>query len=246
MTVSASQYEAAASKLRSGVNQVPGKLNDFASATNSTLNKWYIPGFVKDAVKWLAEKLIHLAEAVWNKIVELMKGIAAPGYMIDYAWKWESIKGTASGVASELSPEVVDISQDWKGQAATAYAEAIAPQSDAASQIGTIADKTSTSLAVCAAAGIAFYIALGIIIFQLLAALVAAIIAEGTIVFSAVGLGVVVLNAGITTGLIIAAVTTLGACLATQASQMASLHGSAVDQTKFPGGNWPKATNLGG
>lgn len=246
MTASAAQYEAAASKLRSGVNQVPGKLNDFASATNSTLNKWYIPGFVKDAVKWLAEKLIHLAEDVWHKIVELMKGIAAPGYMIDYAWKWESVKGTASGVSSELSPEVVDVSQDWKGQAATAYANAISPQSTAAAQIGTIADKTATSLTVCAAAGIAFYVALGIIIFQLIASLVAAIIAVGSIIFSWAGLAMVVGDAGISTGLIIAAVTTLTACLATQASQMASLHGNAVDQTSFPGGNWPKAANLAG
>jgi uncharacterized protein YukE len=246
MTVSAAQYEAAAHKLRSGVDKVPGKLNDFVASTNSTLSKWYIPGFVKDAVKWLAEKLIHLAEDVWNKIVELMKGIAAPGYMIDYAWNWESVNGTATGVASELSPEVVGISQDWQGQAATAYANAITPQSGAAAQIGSIADKTATCLTICAAAGVAFYVALGIIIFQLLASLVAAIIAEGTIVFSWAGLFVVVTDAGISTGLIIAAVTTLSALLAAQASQMVSLHGLAAGQTSFPGGHWPKATNLAG
>jgi uncharacterized protein YukE len=246
MTVSAAQYQAAASKLSSGVNEVSAKLNGFVSTTNSMLSQWYIPGFVKDAVKWLAEKLVSLAEAVWGKIVELMKGIAAPGYMIDYAWNWESVKETATGVASELSPQIVDISQDWKGQAATAYASAIAPQSAAAAQIGTIADKTAVSLGICAAAGVAFYVALGIIIFQLIASLVAATIAVGSIIFSWAGLGIVVADAGITTGLIIAAVTTLSACLAAQASQMVALHGSAADQTSFPGGQWPKATNLGG
>jgi hypothetical protein len=244
MTVSVAQYQAATRKLTSGVNEVPAKLNAFADAANAALGQWYIPGFVKDAIKWLAEKLIDLGEAIWHKIVELMEGIAAPVYMFDYAWRWESVKGTASGVASELSPETVDISQDWAGTAATAYATAITSQSEAAGQIGTLADKTATALTICAAAGVAFYIALGIIIFQFIAQLVIAIGAVGTIIFSWAGLAIVVEDAGVTSGMIIAAVTTLTALLAAQASQMVALHGAASDQTYFPGGAWPKATNL--
>lgn len=245
MAFSTAQYEAVTNKVSSGVQTASGKLPELTAATNSLLGEWYIPGFVKDAVKWLVEELIHTAESVLNKIVELLKGAVAPIYMFDYAWQWEDIKGTASGVASELTPQVVGISQDWKGQAATAYASAIQTQSPAAAQIGSISDKTATGLTVCAAGGLAFYIALGVIVFQLIASLVAAIAAVGSIIFSWAGLAMVVGDAGITTGMIIAAVTALTALLGIQAQQMVALHGTAIDDTSFPGGHWPVAANLG-
>jgi len=104
---------------------------------------------------------------------------------------------------------------------------------------------TAIGLTVCAAAGLAFYVALGVIVFQLIASLVAAIAAVGSIIFSWAGLAMVVGDAGITTGMIIAAVTALAALLGVQAQQMVALHGTAVDDTAFPGGHWPVAANLG-
>jgi hypothetical protein len=242
---SPAQYQAVTDKINSGINTVTQeKLPEFVSVTNSLLGEWYIPGFVKDTVKWLVEELIKIADAVISKIGELLKGAAIPVYMFDYAWNWEDIKGTATGVESELVPGVVGL-EDWKGQAASVYTSAIQPQSQAAAQIGAIADSTANSLWTCAAAGMAFYVALGVIVYQLIAALAAAIAAVGSIIFSWAGLAMVVSDAGISTGLIIAAVSTLSALLGVQASQMVSLHGKAVDETAFPGGRWPVAANLG-
>jgi uncharacterized protein YukE len=131
------------------------------------LGTWYIPPPVKDAVKWLVEKIIHIAESVIHTIEQLLEGVAMPFYLFDYSWNWEDIKGTATGVASEITPEHVTV-KGWEGQAAAAYSSAIQPQSQAAAQLGAIASSTATSLLACAAAGLAFYVALGIIVFQLI------------------------------------------------------------------------------
>lgn len=240
MAFSTAQYEAVVNKLSSGTQTIEAKIPDVISAANSTISKWYVPGVVKDAIKWLAEKTVQLAEWIWNKIVELLKGAVAPIYMYKDAWEWEDIKGTATKVAGELTPAVVG-TKDWQGSTATAYTAAIQPQNAAAGQIGKVADATAISLGICATAGLAFYVALGVIVVKFIAAMVAAIIAFGTAVFSWAGAAIVVEEAGVNTGMIIAAVTTLTALLAAQASQMVALHGQAQDNTFFPGGHWPKA-----
>ena len=238
------QYQAVVDKINSGLNTVSQeKLPDLTSATNSMLGTWYIPAPVKDAVKWLVDEIIHIAESVIHTIGQLLEGAVMPFYLFDYSWNWEDIKGTATGVASEITPQAVAV-KDWQGQAATAYSSAIQPQSQAAAQLGTIASSTVTSLLACAVAGLAFYVALGIIVYQLIASLIAAIAAVGSIIFSWAGLAMVVADAGVSTGMITAAVASLVALLGTEASQMVSLHGQAVDDTAFPGGRWPIAASM--
>lgn len=95
---------------------------------------------------------------------------------------------------------------------------------------------------ICAAAGLAFYLALGIIVVKFIVAMVGVIVALGSVAFSWAGVALAVEEAGVNTGLIIAAVTTLTAVLGAQAQQMVTLHGEAVDASTFPGGRWPDPT----
>jgi hypothetical protein len=92
---------------------------------------------------------------------------------------------------------------------------------------------------VCAAGGLAFYVALGVIVVKLIVEFAGAIIAVGSGVFSAVGAFVVITDAGITSGMIWAAVGALTALLGAQATQMVVMHGEATDGNMFPGGRWP-------
>lgn len=241
MAFSVAQYEAVTHKLVSGTDHVAQKIPELAAATNDLLGKWYVPGFVKDAVKWLVEKIISLAEWLLDKIIELMKGAVAPVYLFGYAWDWQDIKGAATGVASELTPQTAGIDQDWKGATADAYGKAIQPQAAAAAQIGSISNQTAISLTLCASAGLAFYVALLAIVIEFIIQLVAAIAAVGSIIFSWAGLAMVAADCGASAGMIWATVALLSACLTAQASQMAALHGQAVDETSFPGGHWPQA-----
>lgn len=185
---SPTQYQAVLDKINSGMRTVSDeKIPELTSATDSLLGTWYVPGPVKDAVKWLVDEIISVAKSVLHKVEELIEGAAMPVMLFEYAWKWEDIKGAASDAASGITPQRVAV-QDWTGSAATAYTNAVQPQSTAAGQIGTIAASTATSLVTCAAAGLAFYVSVGIIVFQLVAALVSSIIAVGSIVFSWAGL----------------------------------------------------------
>lgn len=242
---SPTQHQAVLDKINSGMRTISNeKIPELTSATDSLLGTWYVPGPVKDAVKWLVDEIINTAKSVLHTVEELLEGAAMPVIFFEYAWKWEDIKGAASDAASGITPQRVAV-QDWTGSAATAYTNAVQPQSTAAGQIGTIAGNTATSLLACAAAGLAFYVSVGIIVFQLVAALVSAIALVGSIVFSWAGLTMVAADSGVSAGLIIAAVSTLSALLGVEASQMVSLHGQAEDSTAFPGGRWPLAARNG-
>jgi hypothetical protein len=239
MSFSIAQYSAATDKVSRGNKTLADKTDELVSSANNFMGVWYIPGFIKDAVKWLVEKIVAAAKWVWHEVVELFKGVAAPIYMFKYAWDWEDIKGRASTVAGELTVANVGVSSQWSGSAASAYAGSIAPQNAAATEVGNIANGTALSLTGCAAAGLAFYIALGVIVFQCVAGLVTAIAVLGTGLFAPGGLAIVLQEITITPAMIWAAVGALSALLAAEASQMVTLHGSAVDNSSFPGGHWP-------
>jgi len=169
-----------------------------------------------------------------------------PIILFKHAWDWQDLRGDASTVAGQLDAEALGAARKWEGPAAEAYKKVIPPQNKAATQIGTVAKNTAVSLTVCAAAGLAFYVALGVILVKFIAAMVTAIAALGSAVFSWAGAAIIVEEAGVNSGLIIAAVSALSAALGAQASQMSSLHGDAVDNAFFPGGHWPKAATNGG
>jgi hypothetical protein len=80
-----------------------------------------------------------------------MEGAAAPIFMFRYAYQWQDVRGLANGVAGDLRPEALKVNRYWRGAANDAYNRAVKPQSDAATKIGSIAERTSTSLNVCAA-----------------------------------------------------------------------------------------------
>ncbi len=242
MAFSEAQFQAAADKIKSGMSDLSGKIGQIRPTAESAVNHWYVPGFVADAVLWLADKAISLAKAVWDKIVELLKGVAAPVYFFKYAFDWQDIRGLASGVSGELNPAVLPADRHWKGAAAEADAGISPRPASAATRIGTIADKTAVALGICAAAGLAFYLALGIILVKFIVAMVIVIGTIGSVAFSWAGVALAVEEAEVNTGLIIAAVTTLTAVLGAQAQQMVTLHGETVDASTFPGGRWPDPT----
>jgi hypothetical protein len=242
MGFSEAQFNETITKLNQGMDDLSVKIGEVPGAANSAMDHWYIPGFIKDAIKWCAEKICELANWIWNKIKEVMKGIAAPVYFFKYAFDWQDIRGIANGVTGQLKPEAMPAVTSWTGSAATAYKAVIKPQGDAANKIATISDKTATALQICAAIGLTFYVAIAVILVKFIAAMVTAIAAFGSGVFSWAGAALVIEEAGVNSGLIWAAIGALTAALGTQAQQMISLHGEAIDNSTFPGGKWPDPT----
>jgi hypothetical protein len=244
MTFSQAQFQEVVNKINRGMDDISNKMTQVPAAANDAMNQPSIPDFMKDAIKWCADKIVELATWIWNKIKEVMEGVAAPVTFFSYAFDWEDVRGIANGVAGQLKAQALPTTrtQVWTGPSATAYGKIIQPQGDAAAKIATISDKTATALQICAAAGLMFYVAIGVIIVKFIAAMVAAIAAFGSGAFSPAGLAIVVEEAGVNTAMITAAVSGLVAALGAQAQQMVGLHGEAIDNSTFPGGRWPDPT----
>lgn len=239
MEFSQAQYEAAINRLTSGLNDLSVKIGQIPAAANAAMNQWYIPQAVADAIRWIAEKLVNLLTGMLNTIKDLLKGAIAPIRMFMDSFAWQDIRGVSSGVSGRLKSTALQVDDVWKGTGRDAYVNIVPPQSNAADRIAKIATSTHATLTICAAAGLAFYVALGVIVVKLIAAAIAAIAAFGSAVFSWAGALIILEEAGVNTGLIIAAVGALTALLGAQAAQMGSLHGEAVDASMFPGGRWP-------
>jgi hypothetical protein len=117
--------------------------------------------------------------------------------------------------------------------------KAVKDQPTAATKVGTSADKVANALTFSAVAGLAFYVAIGVILVKFIISAVATIAAVGSIVFSWAGALLIVEEFTVNSSLIIAAVTTLVAALGTQAQQMTTVEGEARDNSAYPGGHWP-------
>ncbi|MEU9110425.1 hypothetical protein AB0D04_01190 [Streptomyces sp. NPDC048483] len=243
MAFSTAQFEAATTKLTSGVTTLEGKLNQVSSKANSMSSNSFIPGFVKDAIIWAANKLLEMGKWLIKKIGECLEGVAAPVTFFFYASDWQDqVRAKASNVAGEIAPDALKATREWKGKAADSYSGAVKSQTTAATSIETLADKVSTALTASAVAGCAFYVALGVIVAQYIITAIGAIGALGSVVFSWAGAALIVGETTVSAGLIIAAVTTLAAVLAVQTQQMTVVKGEAGDNSAFPGGHWPEGT----
>jgi hypothetical protein len=236
------EFAALVDEMRTGLDRFTGILDGLPAAAARAVEHWYVPGALRDSVRWLVAEAVAAGRDLAALIGDLLAGGYAPILLFRRAWQWRDIHGQASGVASALSDQnlVVDDSA-WSGPASDSYGKVVAAQSRAATQFGALADGVAANLAECASAGIGFYIALGVIVAKLLAAAVTAAGAFGTGVLCLAGVELILEEAGFDAAAIGALLSTLGLCLAAQARQMVALHGLAVDRTAYPDGAWPLA-----
>ena len=240
MTFSIAEFEAAIDKINQAMDDISAKMEEIPSVANATIDHWYIPDFVAEGIIWLAEKMLELAQKIWDKLVEVLKGVAAPIYFFTYAMDLDTVASTADQVKANLSDGQIVEEDEWSGRAATAYRSEVGPQRDAAGELGSIAEQMKSSLIWAAVAGLGFYIGIGVIVVKFVVAMVAAIAALGSVVFSWAGAGIIVEEAGVNIAAIAALVGTLLALLGDQVKEMGDLQ-NAASSDKYPGGAWPVA-----
>lgn len=244
MAFNVAQTQATVEKLNSGVTKMSTKLDLIGPAVEKAMNHWYIPDAVAKPVIWAANKLIELGCWIRDKILECLKGAAAPVMFFLDAQEWQgpSIRGKVSGVAGNVTGEALKAPLSWTGDASGVYVKAVARQPTAATQIETTSDKLATTLTLCAVAGAAFYLALLAVLIKAIVVMVAAAAAAATGVGAPVGfaaaVGEALSDAGIITGLAVALVGLLTA----QAGQMAVAKGETNDNSAWDEGKWPSAT----
>jgi hypothetical protein len=241
---SPSQHQAVVDKINEGVPKALSNIGTVRDNALTVADFPLLPPGMGHVIRVLVDEVVKVFEDFMTQFQALIDGLGAPLEFWARSDEWETIRGQASLVAGQITPGVLGSTGDWSGPAATAYTKAIGPQSTAASTLAAVADKTATALTICAVSGLAFYTALALLLAQFIAIQIAAGIADVTVVGTIPGL-IVALQDTVSTGsLIVAAVVSLSAVLGTQTTQMIALHGTASDNTAFPGGHWPKATGI--
>ncbi|MCX4746685.1 hypothetical protein OG455_14350 [Kitasatospora sp. NBC_01287] len=241
---SPSQHEAVVDKLNSGLPKAQNNVAVVRRNAYSVSESLFLPPGAGDVIKHLADEVVKAFKWLLDEFVAVMEGVGAPLLFWENADQWQTIRGLASTVAGQTTPGVLGSTGDWTGDTATAYTKAIAPQSTAAASLASIADKTSQALVTCAGTGLAFYATIALLLVQFIGIQVAAAAADTTVVGAIPGLLVALGGTASTGSLMLAALVGIGALLGPQATQMVTLHGLAMDNGAFPGGHWPKATDV--
>lgn len=242
---SQAQYEAVIHELEGGTRTLQGKLAEVKPAAQQATGHWWVDPLAAKAINWIADQTVEIGTAMLEWILDVLKGATAPIWMFVDAYQWMEVRGTASEIATDLSMQnlVVDDS-DWSGKAHDSYLATAGAQAAAATRMASIATITSTTLAACAAAGLAFYIVVAGVLAKLIAAVTAAIAAFGSAVFSWAGAALILEEAGVNTAVLTGAAVTLSTFLGAQVGAMIALHGEAEDPGSFPNRAWP-ASNSG-
>lgn len=240
MSFNLAEFQSVIDKIDRGVVDVSNKMQEMPGVTNAAINHWYVPSFIAEAMVWLCDKMVALAKSLLDKIVEVLKGIAAPVYFYMYSQDLNGVSASAEGVVANLADGELVSRTDWKGDAATAYRAEVTSQRDAAGELGSIADEMAKSLIWAAVAGLLFYVGLATVIVKFLVGMCAAVAALGSLVLSWAGAAYAVQEAAVDTGFIVFLVSTLGLMLGDQAKEMLQLQQKA-SSSKFPHGAWPKA-----
>jgi hypothetical protein len=162
---SQAQYEATIREIQDGMTSFEANLDKMVPAANAATAHWYIPDAIAEDIKWLAGETVSWGKKFLDWLLDLLKGAVAPVFMFIDSWTWSDIKGTAISVSEGLSAQnlVLDDS-NWSGKARDAYVAAASAQATAAARVGSISDKTMTVLLSSAAAGLAFYLALALVL----------------------------------------------------------------------------------
>lgn len=243
MTFSEAQMTAVIDEINEGIGEMNEKLASVPGVVNNTVSNPLVLKPIADGIIWCAEKFIEIATGILEDIVELLEGAVAPIAFFFRSINWlDNVKAPASDVEGAVSTQALRAPLDWTGEGASRYTSAVDGQGPAAGQISSIGNTVAIQLGISAAAGLAFYVALGVILVKLILASIAAIAALGSAVFSWAGVLLIVEEAAVNTGLIIAAVSTLTAVLGASANAMVQIKSDASSGAAFPGGAWPVGT----
>lgn len=233
-------FNATVANINGGVSGLSTKLGELRTGVSSFLSSSWVPGWVKDIVSPAFDKIYNAMSEFLGKLKELLEGVAAPVLFFKRAWDWsDDVKAPMMDLNDAVSEKRLIDQDSWDGKGYRAYKKAVSDQSEAAKAVGDIGHGMSVSLGACAASGAAFYVALGVIIYECLSVLVASLVAIGSGVFTAPGLSMLAADITITAAQVWAVVGTLAASLATQAASMIGMK-NALDA--FPGNQWPAAT----
>ncbi len=231
-------FEEACNKVDDLLQKLTDAWNDIVDGVNHVLSilPGFLEGLVKDAFNKVAAKVTQVFDDMQQLITE--RGSASAIRTAAASWNTE-VGGRASTQAGLLTKEALETDNEWTGDAADRYGEAVTSQGRALTQIKTITDTLQTTLNEIASALKVFWVGIAIALGTYVALMIGCIIGAATVVatvpslLAALGFSVAFLGAVVTLG------NNFGNTLdekKAKIDQQTTMDGS------FANGTWPAAT----
>lgn len=230
-------FEEALDKVRELVEKLSGAWDDIVSGVNKVLGM--LPGFLEGPVKSAFETCSNKVSEVFDEINKLFTERGSASAIRTAAESWnEQIGHRASTQAGLLVKEALETDNEWSGDAADRYGEAVTAQNKALTQIKTITEALHTTLNEIASALKVFWVGIAIAFGTYVAAMIGCIIGAATVVGTVPSL-VAALGFSVT---FLGAVATLSTNFAnTLDEKKAKLDQQSTMDGQFANGNWPSA-----
>jgi hypothetical protein len=224
------RYELTIAKLEAGLAKLDGLLLQVRTGPDSPR-----------AQLQLAQRLTRDGRSLLDVIRELAEGNLAPVHFYRRAVGWTDVTRDATAVGANLDPTSLPAPSYWQGRGADAY-ERITPSHVRASErLGEITDRIQVALTWSAVAGLAFYAGIAVVLYQVVAAVIACGIMALTGVFALPAMLTAIGTIGIGLAQVLSLVSLLTNVLGATGIQISNLHQESADQTAFPHGSWPPA-----
>jgi uncharacterized protein YukE len=230
-------FEEALTRVGELVTKLNGSWNDIVNGVNHVLG--ILPGFLEGPIKSAFEKCSQKVSEVFDEIQKLFTERGSASALRTAAESWnEQIGHRASTQAGLLVKEQLDTDNEWTGDAADRYGEAVTAQNKALTQIKTITENLQTTLNEIASALKVFWVGIAIAFGTYVALMIGCIIGAATVVGTVPSL---VAALGFSVAFLGGVVTLSNNFANTLDEKKAKLDQQSTMDGQFANGEWPSA-----
>ncbi|GAA1636976.1 hypothetical protein [Actinoplanes couchii] len=222
------------------LNELDRKVNELQRSIDDKLP--HLPGFLADRVSAAWNGFCDMLGELFASIGDWLSRAGSPGAVTDTADDWVTkVGGPVSGQATVADIARLKTDNEWKGDAAKAYADMMPLHKDILNAVKGFADNTATALNSVATGITIFWVGIGAALAELLLGIAGAIGASGTII----GLPAAPVIAG---SAVVFALATMGG-VAFELNRRATDANTDLlkvlnDRGKLVGGRWPSTFTL--
>jgi uncharacterized protein YukE len=230
-------FEEAFKKVGELIGKLGDSWRDITDNVNSVL-RW-LPGFLEEPIKAAFNKCSAKVTEVLDKMAEFYSnpGSASAIRAVGDGWN-EQVGARASTQAGLLVKEQLETDNEWTGDAADRYGEAVTSQNKALAQVKTITDTLQSTLNEIATAVRTFWVSLGVAFVTYIGAAIVCIAGVCTAVAAAPAL---IAFFAASVAFLTASVTFANNFANSLDEKKAKLEQQVTMDGQFTSGNWPPA-----
>jgi uncharacterized protein YukE len=174
-------FEEACNEVDDLLRKLTDAWNDIVDGVNTVLS--ILPGFLEGPVKGAFNSVSAKVSQVFDDMRQLITERGSASAIRTAAESWNTdVGGRASTQAGLLTKEALETDNEWTGDAADRYGEAVTSQGRALTQIKTITDTLQTTLNEIATALKVYWVAIAIAFGTYVALMIGCIIGAATVV----------------------------------------------------------------